>query len=282
VAASDHFVRVSDIGSNTDWRAALQGISSVIHLAGRAHVMRESASNPLAAYRETNVAGTRRLAEAAAEEGVKRFIFLSSIKVNGERTDLQPFRESDEPRPEDAYGISKLEAERELNRIAAGSEMGITIIRPPLVYGPGVKGNFLSLMRAVHRGIPLPLASITNARSLISVENLVSAIMACLGDPRAAGRTFLVADGQDLSTSELIRRLADAFGSRLRLYPCPPVLLRFGGALTGNRAPIKRLTDSLQVDSSKIRQVLDWEPALSVEQGLSETARWFTSSAFAK
>lgn len=280
--ASEDIAPVGDIGSNTDWRAALQGISSVIHLAGRAHVMHESGSNPLAAYRETNVEGTRRLAEAAAEEGVKRFIFLSSIKVNGERTDMQPFLESDEPRPEDAYGISKLEAEQELTRIASESEMGITVIRPPLVYGPGVKGNFLSLIRAVHKGVPLPLASIMNSRSLVCVENLVSAITTCLGDARAAGQTFLVADGEDLSTPELIRRLAGALGSRLRLYRCPLGLLRIAGTATGSQASIKRLTESLQVDSSKIRRALDWKPALSVEQGLSETARWFVSNAGAK
>jgi len=244
--------------------------------------MHESGSNPLAAYRETNVEGTRRLAEAAAEEGVKRFIFLSSIKVNGERTDMQPFLESDEPRPEDAYGISKLEAEQELTRIASESEMGITVIRPPLVYGPGVKGNFLSLIRAVHKGVPLPLASIMNSRSLVCVENLVSAITTCLGDARAAGQTFLVADGEDLSTPELIRRLAGALGSRLRLYRCPLGLLRIAGTATGSQASIKRLTESLQVDSSKIRRALDWKPALSVEQGLSETARWFVSNAGAK
>jgi nucleoside-diphosphate-sugar epimerase len=277
-ATSNDAVLNGDIGSDTDWQGALRGISSVIHLAARAHDMRETASYPLSIYRETNVAGTRRLAEAAAGEGVRHFIYVSSIKVNGERTEAQPFRETDAPRPEDAYGVTKLEAEQELNRIAAGTNMAITIIRPPLVYGPGVKGNFLKMMLAVSKGVPLPLASIKNSRSLIYVENLVSAIVACLGNPLGAGHTFLVSDEHDLSTPELIRHIAAALAVRPRLYRFPPSLLRVVGSLVGRREQIVRLTDSLQVDSSLIRRVLGWTPPFSVEQGLAETARWFEAN----
>ncbi|HUF20675.1 MAG TPA: SDR family oxidoreductase [Burkholderiales bacterium] len=270
---------VGKIGPDTDWRAALENVTVVVHLAARTHVMRESAADPLAAYREVNVEGTRRLAEAAAAAGVRRFVFLSSIKVNGERTDLLPFGETDAPHPEDAYGITKLEAERVLGRIAVESDMGmgVTILRPPLVYGPGVKSNFLALMRAVRKGVPLPLGSVDNRRSLVYVGNLVSAIVACLNNHRAAGQTFLVSDGEDLSTPALIRRLGSGLGTRPRVYPFPVSLLRFAGALTGKRAQVARLTDSLQVDSARIRQTLGWTPPVTVEQGLLETARWFAS-----
>jgi nucleoside-diphosphate-sugar epimerase len=268
---------VGEIGPDTDWRTALEDITAVVHLAARTHVMRESAADPLAAYRDINVEGTQRLAEAAAAAGVRRFVFLSSIKVNGERTGLLPFGEADEPRPEDAYGITKLEAEQVLERIAAESEMRVTILRPPLVYGPGVKGNFLALMGAVRKGVPLPLGLVDNRRSLVHVGNLASAIVACLDNERAAGQTFLVSDGEDLSTPELIRRLATGLATRPRLYPCPVWLLRVAGTLLGKRAQVARLTDSLQVDSARIRQMLGWTPPFTVEQGLAETAWWFAS-----
>ncbi len=271
-------VPVGEVGSNTDWRAALHGISSVIHLAARTHVMREPTTDPLVAYRQVNVAGTQRLAEAAAGQGIKRFIFMSSIKVIGERTRVLPFRESDEPRPEDAYGVTKLEAEEQLRHIAAGTGMTVTVIRPPLVYGPWVKGNFLALMRAVHKGVPLPLASIKNARSLVYVENLVSAIINCLQDARAADKTFLVSDGEDVSTPQLIRQLAAALAVRPRLYRFPPLLLRAAAGVVGRRAQVTRLIESLQVDSTHIRRVLGWKPPFSVEQGLAETARWYVSN----
>lgn len=272
-------IEVGDIGPGTQWRAALEGVSSIVHLAARTHVMRESAADPLTVYREINVEGTRRLAEAAAAAGVRRFVFLSSIKVNGERTGLLPFGEADEPRPEDAYGITKLEAEQVLKRIAAESDMGVTILRPPLVYGPGVKGNFLALMGAVRKGVPLPLGSVDNRRSLVYVGNLVSAIAACVNSDRAAGQTFLVSDGNDLSTPELIRRLATGLGTRARLYRFPTSLLRVAGTLLGRRAQVARLTDSLQVDSVRIRQMLGWTPPFTVEEGLADTARWFVAQA---
>lgn len=270
-------VVVGRIGPGTDWSAALEGIACVVHLAARTHVMHESAADPLAAYREINVEGTRRLAEAAAAAGVRRFVFLSSVKVNGERTGAQPFGEADAPSPEDAYGITKLEAERVLARISRQSGMAVTVLRPPLVYGPGVKGNFLSLMRAVRKGVPLPLGSLDNRRSLVYVGNLASAIVRCVESERAAGQMFLVSDGEDLSTPELIRRVATALGVRPRLLPCPPALLLLAGRLSGRRAQVARLTDSLQVDSGKIRRELDWAPPVSVDLGLTETAHWFVS-----
>lgn len=270
-------VVVGDIGPDTVWRAATQGVSAVVHLAARTHVMHDKSPDPLAEYRRINVAGTRRLAEAAAAAGAARFVFMSSVKVNGERTAEQPFRESDEPRPEDAYGVTKLEAERELAEIAARSGMGVTIIRPPLVYGPGVKGNFLALMRAVSRGAPLPLASLENRRSLVYVENLVSAVIACLEDSRAVGQTYLLSDGEDLSPPEMVRRLGAALGARPRLFRFPPALLRLAGAVSRRREQVARLTDSLCVDSARIRRSLGWTPPFSVEEGFARTAHWFVS-----
>jgi UDP-N-acetyl-alpha-D-quinovosamine dehydrogenase len=270
-------VDVGDIGASTDWRAALKDVQAVIHLAARTHVMREQAQNPLAAYRAINVDGTRCLAEAAAAGGVQRFIFMSSVKVNGERTRARPFREADEPCPEDPYGLTKLEAESELQRVAENSSMGLTIIRPPLVYGPGVKGNFLALMRLIAKGVPLPLASINNSRSMIYLDNLVSAVAVCLADLRAAGQTFLVSDGEDFSTAELVRRLAASLGAHPRLLPCPPAFLRAAGTVLGKQGQIARLTESLQIDSTKIRHVLGWETPSTAQQGLIETARWFVS-----
>lgn len=256
----------------------MEGVNVVVHLAARTHVLRDKRGNAIAAYRRVNVDGTRRLAEAAAEAGARRFVFLSSIKVNGEKTKSKPFDESDIPRPEDAYGITKLEAERALVRAAAGTGMSVTILRPPLVYGAGVKGNFLALLKMLRKGVPLPLASIDNRRSFIYLGNLVSAIMACVSSDRAADRTFLVSDGEDLSTPDLIRRLALALGVSHRLYPFPMAGLRFAGALLGRRDQIARLVDSLQVDSARIREELGWTPPVSVAQGLLETAQWFAAA----
>lgn len=273
-AQADDFV-CGDIGPDTDWQPALRDVDCVVHLAARTHVLQENMADPLAAYRCVNVDGTRRLAEQAVAAGVQRFVFLSSIKVNGESTSSRPFSTDDTPAPEDAYGISKLEAENALREIADRSGMEWVILRPPLVYGPGVKGNFLQLLKAVAKGVPLPLASIDNRRSLVYVGNLVDAIIACIREPAAAGRTFLVSDGEDLSTPELIRRLATALGRRPRLLPCPPALLALAARLCGREAAFRRLSGSLAVDISALQQTLHWQPRYSTNQGFSATVQWY-------
>lgn len=267
-------VFVGDIGPETDWREALAGAACVVHLAARTHVMRETVANPLEEYRRVNVAGTLALAQQAAVAGVRQLVFLSSIKVNGEAT-VRPLTEEDAPRPEDAYGISKWEAEQALRRVAQETGLEVAILRPPLVYGHGVKGNFLRLMNIVAAGWPLPLASVHNRRSLIYVENLVDAILHCLARPEAAGQTYLVSDGEDVSTPELIRGIAAALGVRPRLLPCPVALLRLGAAALGRAGDGTRLLGSLQIDNSKIRRELGWNPPDTIAQGLAETARWY-------
>ena len=273
-------VAVGDIGGETDWRAALEGAGVVVHLAARTHVLRETAADPLAEYRRVNLDGTRRLAQQAARSGVRRLVFVSSIKVNGEATE-RPFTEDDAPRPEDAYGISKWEAEQALARVAGETGLQTAVLRPPLVYGPGVKGNFLRLMGLVARGMPLPLASIANRRSLIGAGNLVDAIIKAIDVPAASGRAYLVSDGEDVSAPDLVRAIARALGVEPRLLPCPPALLRLGAALIGKRAELARLTGSLQADGSRARRELDWRPRLSLAQGLAETARWYYSQSSA-
>jgi len=269
-------VAVGDIGADTDWRSALEGVSSVVHLAARTHVLRETAADSLAEYRRVNLDGTRRLAQQAGRAGVRRLVFVSSIKVNGEVTE-RPFTEDDAPRPEDAYGVSKWEAEQALVRVAGETGLQVAVLRPPLVYGPEVKGNFLRLMGLVARGTPLPLASITNRRSLIYVGNLVDAVIKAIDVPAAAGRAYLVSDGEDVSTPDLVRAIARSLGVAPRLLPCPPAMLRLGAALTGKRAELARLTGSLQADGSRARRELGWQPRLSLAQGLSATARWYYS-----
>ena len=273
-------VAVGDIGADTDWRSALEGVSSVVHLAARTHVLRETAADSLAEYRRVNLDGTRRLAQQAGRAGVRRLVFVSSIKVNGEVTE-RPFTEDDAPRPEDAYGVSKWEAEQALARVAGETGLQVAVLRPPLVYGPEVKGNFLRLMGLVARGTPLPLASITNRRSLIYVGNLVDAVIKAIDVPAAAGRAYLVSDGEDVSTPDLVRAIARALGVAPRLLPCPPAMLRLGAALTGKRAELARLTGSLQADGSRARSELGWEPRLSLAQGLAATARWYYSQSSA-
>lgn len=266
---------VGDIGPDTDWDNALAGVDCVVHLAARTHVLEEDAADPLAAYRRINVEATRRLAQQAAAAGVRRFVFLSSIKVNGEVTPEQPFTETAAPAPQDAYGISKREAEDVLRDIAARSTMELVVLRPPLVHGPGVKGNFLRLLQLIACGLPLPLASVRNRRSLIHVVNLADAIVACMDAPAAAGKTFLASDGEDVSTPELIRKLAAGMGRPARLLPCPVALLELGAALIGQRDAVARLTGSLQADASLLRNTLGWRPRIPLDQGLIDTARWY-------
>jgi UDP-N-acetyl-alpha-D-quinovosamine dehydrogenase len=270
-------VAVGEIGPTTDWTAAVEGMDAVVHLAARVHMLEDTAAGALAEYRRTNVEGTRSLAAAALRAGVRRLVFLSSAKVHGERS-VRPFTEVDAPHPEDAYAVSKLEAEEALKETLAGSQTQWTILRPPLVYGQGVRANFLRLLRVVARGVPLPLAGIDNRRSLIYVGNLVAAVEACLEEEGAGGRTWLVSDGEDLSTPELVRRLARALNRPARLVPVPVRLLRLAGALSGRAAAVDRLVDSLQVDATAIRAALQWTPAYTVDQGLVETACWFRAA----
>lgn len=268
-------VSVGDIGPYTDWGSVLRGCDGVVHLAARVHVMQDHSHDPLAAFRAVNVAGTLNLARQAAASGVHRFVFLSSVKVNGESTGNRSFSETDIPVPEDAYGISKWEAEQGLWEIAEETGMEVIILRPPLIYGPGVKANFLKLMQLVDRGIPLPLASIDNRRSLIYLGNLVDAIKCCLTHPDAAGKTFLVSDGEDVSTPELVRRLAAAMGRPARLLPAPTQIMHGLAKLLGKQEAVNRLVGSLAVDSQCIRSALDWPPRYTLDQGLAETVNWY-------
>ena len=270
------FVTIGDVTATTVWRETLEGIDAVVHLAARVHVMNESAADPLAKFRHVNVEGTRALAGVAVAAKVKQMVFLSSVKVNGEATDGRGFLEDDPPRPEDAYGISKWEAEQALNEIAAAGSMEIVILRAPLVYGPGVKGNFSTLLRLCDSGIPIPLGSIDdNARSFIYLGNLNDAIRQALTRPEAAGRTYLVRDGEDLATAELVQRLREAFGRPARLGSLPPALLRAVAAVLGKRESAARLLGSLVVDDARIRNELGWAPPFSVAQGLAATATCF-------
>lgn len=269
------WVSVGEVGPDTDWAGALRGAEVVVHLAARTHVLREDAPNPLAAYRRVNVLGTRRLAEQAALAGVRRFVFVSSIKVNGEETTGTPFREGDPPRPEDAYGQSKLEAEAVLRRVATGAGMEVVIVRPPLVHGPGVGGNLRRLLQLVARGIPLPLASIENRRSLVGRDNLAALLLEVATHPAAAGRLFLAADEPALSTPELVRQLAAGIGVTARLWPAPVGLVRGALSLLGGNNIARRLTASLVVDGSLASRTLGWRPPLSLEEGLATMARWY-------
>ena len=242
-------VAIGDIGPTTDWKSALVDVEVIIHLANRAHVLNDRAVDPLAIFRKVNTAGTIQLAEQALKSDVKRFIFVSSIKVNGEQTSKHPFTVNDKPNPQDPYAISKLEAENTLRKIAQKSSMEIVIIRPPLVYGQGVKGNFQRLSRLVEIGIPLPFSSIKNKRSLISLDNLLQILSKAVIDPAVANQTFLVSDGRDLSTPQLIKKIANSIGRPARLFPFPIKLLKILGKLTGQSETINRLTEDLQIDS---------------------------------
>lgn len=268
------WVVLHDRSDDNETQHALESICAVVHLAARVHVMVDEASDPLREFRQVNCAWTERLARAAASQGVHRFVYLSSIKVNGEQT-VVPFTEQDPPKPQDPYGVSKWEAEQVLARVSMQTEMETVVVRSPLVYGPGVRGNFLQLLNIIRRGFPFPLASIRNQRSLVYLGNLVDAVARCAQDPRAAGRTYLVRDGEDLSTPELVRRLGVAMESRVCLWSCPTTFLYWMGQVAGKREIIDRLVGSLQVNSSKIQTELDWHPPFTVDAGLSETAAWF-------
>jgi len=262
-------VAVGDIDGATDWTLALERCTVVVHLAARVHVMNDTALDPLAAYRRTNVDGTIRLARHAAAAGVRRFIFISSVKVNGESTPKgRPFRADDAPAPQDPYGISKMEAEMGLHQVSVQTGLQVIIIRPPLVYGPGVGANFATLLRAVRRGLPLPLGAIQNQRSLVSLDNLIDLIITCLKHPAAANQTLLVSDGHDLSTAELVCGIASAAGVPARLPSVPVWVLRAVASLLGKRDVVNRLSSNLQVDISKTCGLLAWTPPHSVQEGL--------------
>ncbi len=264
-----------NIDTNTEWDELLANTQTVIHLAARVHIMNDTASDPLQSFREINTTATLRLAVAAANAGVRRFIFLSSIKVNGEFTTNQPFNEHSPAAPVDPYGISKHEAEEGLRKIAAVTSMEVVIIRPPLIYGPGVKANFLRLLSAAVRGIPLPLAGIKNRRSLVALDNLVDFIITCIDHPAAANETFLISDDKDLSTAELVQCMAKQAGHSARLFTLPQSIMELGAALLGKKAILDRLTHSLQIDSSKARQRLQWQPPISTDQAIDNTVAWY-------
>ena len=270
-------IAIENITAATDWSFGLIDVQKVVHLAGRVHVMNDKSPNTLAEFRHVNVAATANLARQAAAAGVRRFIYLSSIKVNGESTAVgRPFKAADMPAPEDPYGISKHEAEQLLHLIAVETGMEVVIIRPPLVYGPGVKANFASMMRWLARGVPLPLAGVTeNRRSLVALDNLVDLIVTCLKHPAAADQTFLVSDGEDLSTAALLRRMGNAQGIPARLFHAPVATLRFGAALLGKQSIYHRLCGSLQVDIRKTQELLGWTPPVSVDEGLRRMAEGF-------
>lgn len=270
-------VVIGGLSEETDWTAALKNVDYVVHLAARVHVINENILDPLSEFRRVNVKSTATLARQAAAAGVRRFIFLSSIKVNGEFTKSgQPFAADDQPAPETPYGVSKYEAELMLQQIAIETGMEVVIIRPPLVYGPGVQANFATMMHWLVRGIPLPLASvIRNCRSLVALDNLVDLIMVCLKHPAAANQTFLVSDDEDLSTAELLKRMGVAIGHSAHLFYLPPSLLKFGATIFHKQDIYHRLCCSLHLDISKTKHLLNWSPPISVNEGLRLTAEGF-------
>lgn len=275
LASGGEIVQVAAIDGSTDWGGALSGgVDVVIHLAARVHVMHDNAADPLEEFRKVNTVGTEHLARTAAAMGVRRFVYVSTIKVNGEATcEEKKFSETNVPSPKDPYGISKAEAEQALRRVAQETGLEVVIVRPPLVYGAGVKGNFAQMLGVLAKGIPLPLASVRNQRSLVYVGNLVDTLFVCATHKDAAGQTYLVSDGEDISTPDLLRQLGAAMGHPARLFPCPPALLKLAGRLTGKTDQVERLLGSLRVDSSKIRRELSWKPPYSLQEGLQLTAQ---------
>jgi UDP-glucose 4-epimerase len=269
--AGVHAVAIGDLTDEPDWRIVLAGVDAVVHLAARAHVLDERSPDAFALYRAANTLPTLRLAEAAAAAGVRRLVFVSSVRVHGSRTAGAPFDESSPLAAEDPYGRSKVDAERGLAEIARTSRLEVVVLRPPLVYGPGVRGNFGRLARLVARGVPLPFGAVRNRRSLVYVGNLADVIARSLAHPAAAGRTLMVSDGEDVSTAELVRRIARALGRPPRLVPVPPALLRAAGALAGRREDVARLLDDLVVDSTLLRRTLGWKPPHTLDEGLAAT-----------
>jgi UDP-N-acetyl-alpha-D-quinovosamine dehydrogenase len=274
ISAGVAAVEIGDINKTSEWSDALSESDIVVHTAARVHTLNDPSRDPLTAYRKVNVQGTEHLARESAKSGVKRFIFISSVKVNGEES-WKPYTEADPPSPVDSYGISKLEAELKLRKVAVETGMAVVILRPPLVYGPDVKANFLKLLQTVDRGTPLPFAGVTNQRSLIYVENLVDAIVACVRNPNASNQTYLVSDGEDVSTPELIRMISALLQKRPRLFNVPGLCLHFASRITGKGPTMDRLIGSLTVDTAKITEELGWRPPFTLAEGLEETVAWF-------
>ncbi|HWX00133.1 SDR family oxidoreductase [Collimonas sp.] len=266
---------IGDITANTNWKSALEGCDTVFHLAARVHLMNDTSNDPLASFRATNVDATLNLAQQAAEANIKRFVFASSVKVNGEETFNKPFLASDDPHPVDPYGQSKLEAEIALKELSLSSGMEVVIIRPPLVYGPGVRANFLRLMQLVQWNVPLPLGAIHNARSMVSLDNLVDFLVICGQHPNAAGEIFMVSDDNDVSISQLLRLIASAMGKKIFLPPIPSKLIEVCAGISGKTAIANRLLGSLQVDIEHTKLTLNWQPVESLQQAIAKTVAHF-------
>ncbi len=270
-------VSVGDVNEHTQWGEVLgSGVDVVVHLAGQVPADGQATDWKTDLFYQTNALGTRNLANQCAQYGVKRFVFVSTVKVLGEGKH-EPYRDADLAVPADSYAISKWEAEQALYEVSARTGLEVVIIRPPLVYGPGVKGNFLSMLGWLSRGIPLPLGAIQNQRTLVGIDNLIDLIITCIDHPAAANQTFLVSDDEDLSTTELLRRMSKALGKSAHLIPVPPSLLQFGAKLLGKQDMAQRLLGDLQVDISHTKNVLDWTPPVSVDEGLRRTAEWYLS-----
>jgi UDP-glucose 4-epimerase len=270
------YVATAGLAADTDWSQALAGVDAIVHAAARAHVMRERSADPLTEFRRVNVEGTLAMARQAAAVGVRRLVFVSSIKVNGEETPRdRPFTAEDPPQPGDPYSVSKLEAEQALRELAVATGLELVIVRPPLVYGPGVKANFLSMMKWLRRGVPLPFGAIHNRRSLVGIDNLVDLLVRSVEHPAAAGRTLLVSDGEDLSTTDLLRRLGLALGTKARLIPIPERVLDLTARAAGGADLARRLCGSLCVDIAATRELLAWSPPVTLDEGLRRTAEAF-------
>ncbi len=274
-APGETCVPVGDLDDWTEWADALTGVQAVVHLAARVHVMNETAADALSEFRRINTAGTERLARAAASAGARRLVYVSSVKVNGESTDARPFTRDDRPAPRDPYGVSKWEAEQALARVGRETGLEVVVVRPPLVYGPGVRGNFLRLLNLARLGLPLPFGAATNRRSLVYVKNLAGLLATAATHPAAAGKVYLAGDGDDLSTAELCARLARDLGKTPRLLPVPVALLRVAASLAGRTAEYQRLFGSLQVDITPATAEIGWTPPFTVGEGLRDTCEWF-------
>lgn len=274
----DAMILVGDIDGATDWSGALAGVDVVVHLAARVHILQEVSRNPLESFRSVNVMGSERLARAAAAAGVKRLVYVSSISIHGNSTEAKPYSESDAAHPHSPYAVSKWEGELALQRVSLETGLELVTVRPPLVYGPGVGGNFLRLMCWAEKGWPLPLASIHNLRSFIGIDNLVDMLVRCVDHPKAANEVFLAADGEDLSTPDLLRRVANLLSRPARLLPFPVNILRASASVVSMDDVVDRLCNSLQVDSGKARRVLGWQPSVSLDEGFARTAEWYATS----